>query len=198
MLVPRFHVITSVVPTTLLEDLVLAGVEAVQVRAKDADDRALYAFAVAAVAAVRPLGGRVIVNDRVDIALAADADGVHLGGSDLPVASARALAPDLLIGATCRDRAAVVAAAKDGADYAGVGPVFATSSKAGLPDPLGTEGLAAVTGVLPVVAIGGIDLARVPAVLGAGARGVAVLGAIANAVDPPGAAKEIATALAAW
>ncbi|MBO9522803.1 MAG: thiamine phosphate synthase [Nocardioidaceae bacterium] len=194
---PRFHVLCPVVPVPGLLALAEAGVEAVQVRDKDADDRALLAFATAAVAALRPLGVRVILNDRVDLALAAGADGVHLGAQDLPVSAARALAPTLLIGATCRSRAAAVAAAREGADYAGVGPVFATTSKAGLPAPLGVEGLAEVTGVLPVVAIAGIDAGRVPAVLAAGAHGVAVLGAVTNAADPPTAAREIAAALRA-
>ena len=101
MQVPRFQVISPVVPTTLLRALVLAGVDAIQVRDKAADDRTLLAFATAAVEAVRPLRARVIVNDRLDVALAAGADGVHLGSSDLPVSVARALAPDLMVGATC-------------------------------------------------------------------------------------------------
>ncbi|MFC7494884.1 MULTISPECIES: thiamine phosphate synthase [unclassified Nocardioides] len=189
--------ITPVVPVDLLGALVAAGVGAIQVRDKSLDDRSLLAFVTAAVEAVRPAGGLLIVNDRVDVALAAGADGVHLGAEDLPVRAARALAPDLVIGATCRSRAAVLEARAAGASYAGVGPVFATSSKAGLPEPLGVDGLASVTGVLPVVAIAGITAERVPAVIAAGAHGVAVLGAVSRAPDPCQAAKEIAAALPA-
>lgn len=197
MLVPRFHVITPVVTTRMLRALVEAGVDAVQVRDKRADDRALLAFTVAAIEAVRPLGARVLVNDRVDLALAAGADGVHLGADDLPVATARRLAPGLIIGATCRNREGAEVAAAEGADYVGVGPVYATTTKTGLPDPLGPDGLAAVGGVLPMIAIAGIDASRVAAVMAAGAHGIAVVGAVTNASDPPLAAKEIALALRA-
>jgi len=197
VLVPRFQLITPVVPTSLLRALVAAGVDAIQVRDKSADDRTIVGFAIAAIEAVRPLGALVIVNDRVDIALAAGADGVHLGEHDLPVRTARRLAPGLLIGATCRSRDAVEAAREEGASYAGVGPVFPSTTKAGLPDPLGLPGIAAAAGVLPVVAVSGITAARVPEVLRAGAHGVAVVAAVSRAPDPPTAAKEIASALRA-
>jgi len=197
MLVPRFHVITPVVPTALLCALVAEGVDAIQVRDKAVDDRTLLAFARAVVSAVRPLGARVVVNDRVDVAIAADADGVHLGASDLPVSVARSLAPRLLIGATCRSYDEAVAARAAGASYAGVGPVFESTTKVDLPTPLEIAGLAEVTGVLPVVAIAGITARRVPAVLAAGAHGVAVMAAVSRAPDPCAAAREIASALRA-
>ncbi len=193
MLIPRFHLVTPVVPTSLLRALVSEGVDAIQVRDKRADDRALLEFA----REVRGLGVAVIVNDRVDLALAAGAAGVHLGADDLPVAAARALAADLMIGATCRSYGDVVAARDAGASYAGVGPVFESPTKTGLPAPLGLVGLASVTGVLPVVAIAGITASRVPSVLAAGAHGVAVVSAVAQATDPPAAAREIAAALRA-
>ena len=195
MLIPRFHLITPIVSATFLREVLEAGVDAIQVRDKSADDRSLWRFTRDAVEVARPFGARVLVNDRVDLALAADADGVHLGLTDLPVSEARRLAPELLIGATCRSRQDAVAAAAAGADYAGVGPVFATTTKAGLPDLIGPDGLAAVAGVLPMVAIAGIDATRVGTVLAAGAHGVAVVGAVARAPDPGTAAKEIATAL---
>lgn len=195
MLIPRFHLISPIVPLALLTALVAAGVDAVQIRDKDATDRELLAFARATVDALRPFQATVMINDRIDLALAAGAGGVHLGASDLPVDVARRIAPDLLIGATCRNLDQVRAAATGGADYAGVGPVHATATKAGLPDPLGPDGLAAATGILPVIAVGGIDLDRIPAVLSAGAHGVAVFGGVSRAPDPPTAAKEIATAL---
>jgi thiamine-phosphate pyrophosphorylase len=179
-----------------LRALAEAGVTGFQVRAKGLVDADLLAFSAAVIEEVRPLGGTVVVNDRVDVALAAGADGVHLGRHDLPVAAARRLAPDLLVGATCRDRVQAEAAVRDGADYAGFGPVFATSSKAGLPEPLGLEAVSAAAGVLPLVAIGGIDASTARAALAAGAHGVAVIGAIWRQPDPVVAAKELLAAVA--
>ncbi|KAA1427347.1 thiamine phosphate synthase [Nocardioides antri] len=176
---------------TLLTAMADVGVDGFQVRAKKLSGRLLTALAERVVAAVRPAGATVVVNDRLDVALAAGADGVHLGASDLAVAAARRIAPGLVIGSTCRSRADVVAAARDGADYAGIGPVFATASKDGLPDPLGPDAIAPAVGVLPLVAIGGIDAGRVGEVLAAGAHGVAVIGGIWRHPDPVAAAEEI-------
>src|SRR5690606_25664353 len=106
--------------------------------------------------AVRPAGAMVVVDDRLDVALVTGADGVHLGAEDLAVGDARRVAPDLVVGATCRDAGAVGAAAAAGATYAGFGPVFETSSKAGLPAPLGTDPITAAGTQLPLVAIGGM------------------------------------------
>ena len=179
----------------LLPDLARAGVDGFQVRAKSLDDAALLGLVRRVVSAVRPLGAVVVVNDRVDIALAGAADGVHLGRGDVPVADARRIAPDLLIGATCRTRGHAEQAARDGADYAGFGPVFATASKDGLPGPLGTEAIGAATGPLPLVAIGGIDADRAASARAAGAHGVAVIGAIWRQPDPVGSAKELVAAV---
>jgi len=180
---------------SLLPALADAGVGGFQVRAKALPTRALVELTRAVLAAVRRHGAQVVVNDRLDVALAADADGVHLGADDLGVADARRLAPSLVIGATCRSRADVAAAAAAGADYAGLGPVFASASKPGLPAPLGVAGVGAATGLLPVVAIGGIDAATAGEVRGAGADGVAVIGAIWRHPDPLAAAKELVAAV---
>lgn len=191
-MIPRlFCLVSGSDDLALLPALVAAGVDGFQVRDKACDGRALLALTRTVLAA----GVTVVVNDRLDVALAAGAHGVHLGASDLPVASARALAPSLLVGATCRTRAEVEQAARDGAAYAGFGPLFATSSKTGLPDPLGVEALASASGVLPLVGIGGIDADRAPAVRAAGAHGVAVIGGIWSAADPVGAARSLAEAL---
>lgn len=178
----------------MLPALADAGIDGFQVRAKELDSRALYDVVEQVVAAV---GGRaeVIVNDRVDVALAAGADGVHLGAEDLPIGAARRLAPGLVLGATCRNRADVEAAAAAGADYAGFGPIFTTGSKAGLPAPLGPEAITPATGVLPLVAIGGITPANAADVRAAGAHGVAVIGGIWRPPDPIAAAKELVDAL---
>lgn len=195
---PRIHLITE---STTLDRAALdavvrtagTAVDAVQVRAKDAPDRAVASWTAALVTALRPLGTRVIVDDRPDIALVAGADGVHLGADDLPVEAVRALAPPgFLIGATCRGPEDAREARDRGADYAGLGPVYATTTKAGLPDPVGLDVLARTARVLPTVAIGGITAQRVPDVMAAGALGVAVVSAVWRAADPPRAAKEIA------
>jgi thiamine-phosphate pyrophosphorylase len=194
---PRmFCLVNAVDDLSLLPALAGAGVDGFQVRAKGLADSALLAFAESVIAAVRPMGAVVVVNDRVDIALASGADGVHLGGDDLPVAVARRLAPGLLIGATCRDRDQVRRAAADGAGYAGFGPVFTTASKTGLPAPLGAEAVRAAAGILPLIGIGGIDAATARTVREAGAAGVAVIGAIWRRPDPVVAAKELVEAVA--
>ena len=179
---------------SLLPALAEAGVDGFQVRAKALDDRALLELAVAVRVAVA--GATVVVDDRVDIALAAGADGVHLGSRDLPVAAARVLAPGLLMGATCRCAEDVRRAADAGADYAGFGPVFATTSKPGLPEPLGVAAVGAAAGILPLVAIGGIDAAGAAAARATGAHGVAVIGGIWRQPDPLAAARELVTAVA--
>ena len=195
---PRIHLITPLVSTDLLRMLVGEGVDAIQVRDKSLSDADLLAFATAVVEAVQPLGARVIVNDRVDIALASGADGVHLGLTDLPIAVARALVPaGLLVGGTARSAADALAARAAGADYVGVGPVFASTTKADLPAPIGLSALADASSVLPSIAIAGITAERVPAVMAAGAYGVAVVAAISRAPDPRLAAKEIVTAVLA-
>lgn len=181
---------------SLLPALADAGVDGFQVRAKALATGALVGLTRSVIDAVRPYGAQVVVNDRLDVALAAGADGVHLGADDLAVADARRLAPSLVVGATCRSRAAVVAAAEAGADYAGFGPVFPSGSKAGLPAPLGVAGVAEAAGVLPLVAIGGIGAATAGEVRAAGAAGVAVIGAIWRHPDPVGAAKELVAAVA--
>ncbi len=179
----------------VLPALVDAGVDGVQVRAKSLDDRELVALTRRVVAAVADRRCAVIVNDRLDVALAAGAGGVHLGASDLAVADARRIAAHLMVGATCRSRAAVELAAAAGADYAGFGPVFATRSKPGLPDPLGVDAVAAAAGLLPLLAIGGITADTAATVRAAGAYGVAVIGGIWHPPDPVTAAKELVAAV---
>ena len=190
-----FCLVSATDDLDLLEDLALAGVTGFQVRDKDATTRELVALTRLVLAAVRPTGATVIVDDRLDVALATRADGVHLGADDLSVADARRIAPDLVIGATCRDRAAVERAAVEGATYAGIGPVFVTTSKAGLPDPLGLHAISAAAGVLPMSAIGGVHAAGARASRAAGAHGVAVIGSIWRQPDPVAAAKELVTAV---
>lgn len=192
MSLPRiFTLVSSTDDLSLLPDLALAGIDGFQVRDKDATTRELVELTRVVLGAVRPLGATVVVDDRLDVALATGADGVHLGEHDLPVELAAALTPHLLLGATCRDREAVERAAAAGASYAGFGPIHDTASKAGLPPALGTSAISDACGVLPLVAIGGICPGRVRPALVAGAHGVAVLGAIWRDPDPVAAAKEL-------
>lgn len=180
---------------TLLPELAAAGVDGFQVRAPGLDTADLLALTATVLDAVRPSDAQVLVNDRVDVALAAGAHGAHLGARDLPVAHARRIAPDLVLGATCRNRGAVLAARDAGADYAGFGPIHATTSKTGLPYPLGVAALAEARGVLPLVAIGGITAANAGAAVRAGAHGVAVIGGLWRQPVPLSAAKELVAAV---
>lgn len=200
MTLGRLHFISPPVdPLGALDAVLGAGLPAFQLRVKDAPDRALERLARDAVARCRAAGAQCVVDDRVDVALAAGADGVHVGDHDLSVPAVRAVAgPDFVVGATARDAESARARVREGATYLGVGPVFPTSSKGGLPDCLGLDGLAAVCAAVdvPVLAIAGITAERVPAVLEAGAHGVAVMGAIAGAPDPAVAVKELLEVLA--
>ncbi|MGH8776323.1 MAG: thiamine phosphate synthase [Jiangellaceae bacterium] len=175
-----------------------AGARVVQVRRKGCTDRELYEFAARVVEICDEHGACCIVNDRIDVALAVGAAGTHLGADDLPVEVARRVGgPGHLVGGTARDpqRAAELAAA--GADYLGVGPAYATGTKDGLPDPLGPEGVAAVARAVdvPVIAIAGVTVERVPELLAAGAHGVAVVAAVSGAGDPAEATRALLRAL---
>lgn len=181
----------------LLPALAEAGVAGFQVRAKEVSTRRLVALTRAVLAVLAHRDACVVVDDRIDVALAAGAHGVHLGADDLAVADARRIAPTLLVGATCRSRADVERAARDGAAYAGLGPVFATDSKPGLPAPLGVAAVRAAAGVLPLVAIGGVTAERVADLRAAGAHGAAVIGGIWRQPDPVTAAKELVARLGA-
>ena len=196
-MLPRIHVITDLphTPVHVIDEIVGMGVDAIQVRAKHLTDRELLDFTVEV---IRAVDGRakVIVNDRLDIALAAGADGVHLGLDDLPVAKARRLAPEgFLIGGTCRNVAQARQAQADGADYVGVGPIYPSTSKPGLPDPIGLAVLGDVAAILPAIAISGINAGRIRDVMAAGAHGVAVVAAISRAPDPAAAAREVIDAV---
>ena len=171
-----------------------AGLPAVQLRDKDLPGRALLALAEALRAATARRRALLFVNDRVDVALAVGADGVHLGQASMPVAVARGLLPPgALVGVSTHSPAELAAAA--GADFALFGPVFATPSK---PAAQGEAALhAAVRATaLPVLAIGGVTATAVPALLAAGAAGAAVVREILAADDPAAATRALLAALA--
>lgn len=189
--VPRFFCLVDATrDLALLPALVGAGVDGFQVRDKGLTDGAFLELARQVIDVVP--GITVVVNDRVDIALAAGAHGVHLGGDDLPVAVARRLAPGLLVGGTCRNRDAAIAARDAGADYAGFGPIGTTTSKRGLPPPIGVAAVSMAADVLPLVAIGGMTPDSAHGVRAAGAHGIAAIGAIWDSADPVAAAARLA------
>jgi thiamine-phosphate pyrophosphorylase len=179
----------------LAEKLVRGGACALQLRMKKASTRSFLAAAEQARAFTRLHGIPYIVNDRLDVALAVGADGVHLGQDDLPPAAARAIAPKLIIGFSTHNVEQVRAAS--GADYLGFGPVFATSTKEN-PDPVqGLDGLAAAVRAtrLPIVAIGGITPEHAAAIRAVGAAAACAISSVNRAPDPVAAARLIA---AAW
>lgn len=187
----RLHVVTDAREgrdaLAVVAAAVGAGAPVVQVRAKGCTDRALHDFARRVVEICAAGGATCIVDDRVDVALAVGAAGTHLGADDLPVAAVRRVAgPGHLVGGTARDPERAAALVAEGADYLGVGPAYGTTTKAGLPDPLGPQAVGAVADAVqvPVIAIGGVTAQRVPELLAAGAHGVAVVTAISDAPDP--------------
>ena len=180
-----------------LADVVAAavqgGVTCVQLREKQSDSRDFLAQAMALKVLLAPHGVPLVINDRIDIALACEAEGVHLGQSDMPVYDARRLLPaKVFIGWSVETAHEVAQSAHLPVDYLGVSPVFATPTKTDTKTPWGLEGLRqvrAATG-LPLVAIGGIHTDNAQDVMRAGANGLAVVSALCSAVDPAQAARD--------
>jgi len=173
---------------------IAGGVDAVQLRERDMDARGLFALAEELRRITRDAGAALVINHRTDVALAVEADGVHLGWRSVGAREARRLAGETLrIGVSCHSQEQLRAAERDGADYAMFGPVFRTPSKKGLVEPLGVERLAAAVAEtsLPIVAVGGIDPDNVTQARSAGAEGVAVIRAILESRDPGGAAARL-------
>lgn len=162
------------------------GANVIQLRDKNQDTGYLLPLAREIAALCRAHDALFIVNDRLDLALAAGADGVHLGQTDLPIPEARLiLGPDKLIGISVENTEQVLAAEAEGADYFGVGPIYGSASKLDAGDAVGIEQVQRFRAVskLPIVAIGGITLARIPEVLRSGADSIAVIGAVVAADD---------------
>jgi thiamine-phosphate pyrophosphorylase len=201
----RLHLITDTRPgrdplAVLRAALPVARAElVVQVRVEDdATDREAYELARRVLALCTPYGATCLVNDRLHVALAVGAAGGHVGAEDLPVRAARrVLGSGAVLGATAREPGAAAAAVTGGASYLGVGPCHPTSTKSGLPGPIGVAGVRAVAAAVavPVIAIGGVTAASVPALRAAGAYGVAVVGALSGAADPGRATVELLGAL---
>ena len=174
-----------------------AGAPAVQLREKEMGAGAALELGRRLRTLTREHGALFLVNDRLDLALATEADGVHLGPADLPVAEVRRHAPpDFLIGYSTDDPETAGQAQADGADYLGCGTVWPTSSKEDPGAVIGPEGLAQVAAAvsIPVVAIGGITPARARELAGCGAVGIAVIGAIMAAPQPAGTVRDLLAA----
>lgn len=192
----RLHVLVDslIVAEAALE----AGAPTLQVRLKTGGDADRYRLAHAIAERCRAAGATCLVNDRADLAVAVEADGVHVGADDLPVPVVRRIVgPDALVGGTARNPDLGRRLVGEGASYLGVGPTFATASKPGLPDPIGVAGVAAVVAAVdvPVIAIAGITAERVDEVLATGAWGVAVIGAVADSPDPHTATHDLMLAV---
>lgn len=179
-----------------LPDVVAAavqgGVTCVQLREKELSTREFLAQALALKALLGPRGIPLVINDRVDVALACGAEGVHLGQTDMPPDEARRLLPpQVFIGWSVETPEDIKRSAMQPVDYLGVSPVFATPTKTDTKAPWGLSGLRSIRALteLPLVAIGGIQLNNAAEVTAAGADGLAVVSAICSADDPAEAAR---------
>lgn len=176
-----------------LPRVLAAGVDVVQLREKEMEGGPLLRFAAVVRRRTAEFGALFIVNDRIDVAVAAGAEGVHLGQQDLPTEEARRqLGPDGIVGLSTHTHNEVLAASESEADYIGVGPVHATPTKPGRPE-VGLELVRFAAERFPrtFYAIGGIDLATLPAVIEAGATRVSVLRALTESEDPGSVARQM-------
>ena len=182
----------------VVEEALEAGAPAIQLRDKEASALELYEAGKALLPLIRKAGALLFVNDRVDVALALGADGVHVGPNDLPVKTLRAAVPgDFLIGASADDPSEAQTLVADGASYIGCGTVYATTTKTDAGEVLGLEGLLRVVRAVavPVLGIGGITPERAARVAETGATGVAVVEAVMGAPD---VSQAVSALLAPW
>ena len=178
----------------IVEGAVEGGVTIVQLREKEAPTGEFVALAKRLKAVLAPLGIPLIINDRVDVALASDADGVHIGQSDMPYEDARRLlGPGKIIGLSVENLEDLERANALDVDYVGISPVYGTPTKSDTAEPFGLEGLrrAVAMSVHPTVAIGGMNSSTIAEVMQAGTNGVAVVSAICSAPSPRKAAEEL-------
>ncbi len=170
------------------------GADAVQLREKSSPAFKLCRLASEIQPMARKFGALFVVNDRVDVALAIGADGVHVGQEDLPAREARRLLPrPVVLGVSAGTREEARKAEREGADYVGVGPIFATATKPDAGEAIGLERLAEIARsvAIPVVAIGGIDADSIARVFAAGASGAAVVSAVVTAPDMAAATRAL-------
>ena len=183
---------TSATIEESVEAAVRGGATVVQLREKDCSSREFYELGLRVREITARYGVPLFVNDRADIALAVGADGVHVGQSDLPCRAVRAIAPGMLVGVSASSLAEAVQAERDGADYLGVGAMFATGTKTDAAI-VSMEELEAIRRAvsIPIVVIGGINRNTIPAFRGKGIDGAAVVSAIVAQPDPEAAAREL-------
>ena len=180
----------------VIEAALQGGVQAVQLREKDLSDAEILPLARELRALTRQYGARLLINDRIDVALAVGADGVHLGGhSQATEVVRRSIGTKMLIGVSTHSSNEIQTACEQGADFVTFGPVYATPSKAVYGAPQGLQALteACMKSTLPVFALGGITVARAAAVRAAGAHGIALISAIIASASPKSAAKAFST-----
>jgi len=172
----------------VLDAAIRGGARIIQLREKDFTSGEFYRMALRFREMTAKAGMLLMINDHVDIALAVGADGVHLGQEDLPLIAARKLAPELLIGISAHSREEALKAQSEGADYVNIGPIFPTRTKEGVKRFLGPEAIAGIAAGLeiPFTVMGGISGANIGQVLAEGARRIAVVTAVATAVDMAG------------
>ena len=180
--------------TDVAEAAVRGGAGVVQLRDKTSSSRAMIDAARALKARIAPLGAPLLINDRVDVALAAGADGVHLGQTDMgPTDARRLLGGDAIIGVTVHSLAEARGVPVDRVDYVSIGGVFATASKNNPEPPIGVAGLSEIAALfdLPLVAIAGVTRHNAAALIASGVAGVAVISAVCAAPDPRAAAHRL-------
>ena len=178
----------------VVSEAVAGGVTLVQLREKDAATGEFIELAGRLMKILTPLGIPLIINDRVDVALAVDADGVHIGQSDMPYETARRLlGPDKIIGLSVENMDDLIKANSLDVDYVGISPVYGTPTKTDTAEPFGLEGLrkAVNMSMHPTVAIGGMNAGTIADVLAAGTDGVAVVSAICSAENMREAAAQL-------
>ncbi len=178
----------------IVKAAVSGGVTCVQLREKDCSTREFIDEALALKALLAAKGIPLIINDRVDVALAVEADGVHLGQKDMPIDVARRIGgSSLAIGISAESIEDAVRAEEEGADYIGISPVFSTPTKTDTAPPLGLAGVTKIRELvdIPIVGIGGINHKNTESVITAGADGIAVVSAIVSADDPRAASKRL-------
>ncbi len=177
----------------VLDAILEAGVTLIQFREKDWPHEKLYETALEFRRRTRDGGALLIVDDRLDIALAVEADGIHLGQEDLPVHIARRAAPELILGVSSHNLAEAVAAQRDGASYVNIGPIFPTETKALTMDALGPESIHIIAPHIdiPYTCMGGIKAHNIDQLMACGAAHPAVVTAVTASSDPAAAAREL-------
>jgi len=169
----------------VLEALLAGGAKIIQLREKDWDKKEIFELALEFRKRTLAQKAILIINDHLDIALAAEADGVHLGQDDLPISAARKIAPDILLGASSHSLEEALKAEKDGADYVNIGPIFPTKTKKKLTRFLGPGAIAEISPKLgiPFTVMGGINQDNIKDVLEKGAKRIAMVTGITRATD---------------